>query len=497
MDDPGLGWHLRIPDLMVEQGGFVYEEYFSFPSEGNRWVTRAWLSDFCMRAAYGWGGLNGIAILTSLVFALTLRLIYSRIVQNGMHWLAAAAVTYFGLLTIVPSFLARPNIAAFLGIWLVADLLTQFHAGKLKRKQLAWLVPIMLLWTNMHGSFMAGLVLIGIAWAVEAALSIASSKRDRRQEAGKRVFALTMFGAVAGLATLVNPNGIGLHLYNLSAVTDTFIQNNSTKEWLPPDFRLSGFFKIEVLILALPLLAATCRKRFNFLGLVLTVAWLHFALTGRRYSTLWVVIALPTLCELALGNPWLTRTLKRLQKDMSDEVREFFKTIGKWTGSSTDSHDGLSGKVSWIFAAGALLIAGLIPQFANHHPQHIPSASLEKFLETYDGGRTFHDVNWGGYLTWKGWNHSNRFHTWIDDRIEVHGAEHLKDYYKIIRGEDGWQEILISSGVQYICVGKDSMLANAAEASEDWKCEFKDSYIAVFENCYFEAEATDGEYQAF
>ena len=479
MDDPGLGWHLRIPDVMVEQGGFVYEEYFSYPSTGNHWVTRAWLSDFVMRAAYGWGGLNGIAILTSLVFALTLRLIYCRLVQNRLHWLAAAAVTYFGLLAIVPSFLARPNIFAFLGMWLVTDLLAQFHAGKLKHRQLLWLIPIMLLWANMHGSFMAGIVLIAIAWIVEVAPAVLTSKRSRRALAVQRLYALTAYGAVAGLATLINPNGIGLHLYNLSAVTDPFIQNNSTKEWLPPDLRSAGFFKIELLILALPLLAAMCRKRINVVRLMVTIVWLHFALTSRRYSTLWVILALPTLCEMAQGNPWITKTLKRLREDMSDEVRDFLKTVSKWKGDSRKSAPQV---ISWAFAVGALLIAGILPQFAQHHPQRIPSASLNQFLEIHNGGRTFHDVNWGGYLTWKGWDQPNRFHTWIDDRIEVHGAEHLKDYFKIIRGEDGWQQELNAAGVRYICVGKGSLLAKAASRTDYWHHEYEDDYIVVFKN---------------
>ncbi|GAF98658.1 unnamed protein product, partial [marine sediment metagenome] len=44
MDDPGLGWHLRYADQMIEQGGFVYEEPFCYPAAGHRVVQRAWLS---------------------------------------------------------------------------------------------------------------------------------------------------------------------------------------------------------------------------------------------------------------------------------------------------------------------------------------------------------------------------------------------------------------------------------------------------------------------
>ena len=53
MDDPGLGWNLRIADLMWERGGFLYHEEFCSPTEGKPWVTQAWLGDILLRLAYG------------------------------------------------------------------------------------------------------------------------------------------------------------------------------------------------------------------------------------------------------------------------------------------------------------------------------------------------------------------------------------------------------------------------------------------------------------
>ncbi len=49
MDDPGLGWHLRIADQMWESGGFLYQETFCPQTEGQQWVTYAWLGDILLR----------------------------------------------------------------------------------------------------------------------------------------------------------------------------------------------------------------------------------------------------------------------------------------------------------------------------------------------------------------------------------------------------------------------------------------------------------------
>ncbi|MEM7311909.1 MAG: hypothetical protein AAF497_02035 [Planctomycetota bacterium] len=478
MDDPGLGWHLRIPDLMAEQGGFVYSEYFSFPSEGNRWITRAWLSDVLMRVAYGWGGLNAVALLTCMVVAATLRGIYRRMVDEGYHLLVAIGAVIVAVMGLVPSFVARPNIVSFLGVWLVADLCQRFHAGRLEPRKLFWIVPVMLLWTNMHGGFMAGLVLIAIAWAVEAGMAFLSWKKPVRAAARTRLGWLTAVGAVAGLATLLNPNGIGLHLYNLQAVTDPFIQNNTTIEWRPPDFRQAGWFNIERLILLLPLLAATCRRRINLTGLAMTVAWLHFALTSRRYTTLWVVIAMPTLCELVVYNPWLQRFVKWLQATVSPEMKKLLTGPSRPTSQGSTVTSPVS--ASWVLAVVMLLLAAFLPDVTRHNPSQMPAQSLDRFLTLHEGEPTFHWANWGGYLTWKGWDASPRFKTWIDDRIEVHGKQQTLDYFTIIGANDGWRQKLDEYGIEMVCIPKTTRLADLLGECDGWEHCFTDEYISVF-----------------
>ena len=43
VDDPGLGWHLRIADAMVEQGGFLRADPFGLPTQGEPWVPFGFL----------------------------------------------------------------------------------------------------------------------------------------------------------------------------------------------------------------------------------------------------------------------------------------------------------------------------------------------------------------------------------------------------------------------------------------------------------------------
>ncbi len=473
MDDPGLGWHLRYADQMVEQGGFVYEEAFCYPTLNNKVVMRAWLSDLILRAAYDWGGLNAIAVLICLVLAVTLRCIYCRLAQEGAHWSLAALASYLAAMGLSPSYVARPNAVSFLGVWLVADLCQRFHVGRASQKQLWLLVPIMLLWTNMHGGFLAGIVLIAIAWSVEAFLWVGASEPADQQAAQARLHCLTKVGFIAGLATLVNPNGIGLHLWSFAAVTDPFIQTKTTTEWLPPDFGAAGMFNIERLLLLLPLLAATCRSRLNWVGLAMSIVWIHFAITSRRYSTIWVVIMIPTLCEMTMKNPWLIRMMNHLGQWFSEDVQ---KSVWRQTAVRPPAQ-----LASWIFAIGAFVITPWLPTLAAHNPEHLPATSLDRFLELNAGEPTFHCINWGGYLTWHGWDKPTRFQTWIDDRTDVHGAEHMKKYYRVMNAEPGWQSLLEETNVEMFCIPPKTRLAyELSRAPALWDELFSDDFVRVF-----------------
>src|SRR3954471_11854543 len=72
VDDPGLGWHLRIADAMAEQGGFLRSDPFGLPTQGEPWVPFGFLGSAALRLAYGWGGLDGLAMLVAVTVAFTL-----------------------------------------------------------------------------------------------------------------------------------------------------------------------------------------------------------------------------------------------------------------------------------------------------------------------------------------------------------------------------------------------------------------------------------------
>lgn len=470
MDDPGLGWHLRIADLMAEHGGFLYREEFCYPTQGRPWVTRAWLSDVLFRLIDAWGGLNGIAVLTAVIVALALRWLYTRMLADGVNWLSAAFWTFLAALGTAPSWVARPNVVTLLGVVLVTHVCERYHSGAMAASKTWWLLPLFLLWPNLHGGFLAGALILAVTWLVEGSLAVAAPDEGVRLAARRRLRHWTLLGTAVFAVTLINPYAFGLYVWNLRVVTDPMIQTKTTQEWLPSDFTAEGWFRIELLILLFPLLAAFSERRMSLLSAVLSIVWLHFALTTRRYAPLWVLVVVPTLAGFSCGIPWLQRLGARLRSRLSDDLQQWLtRTPGKSPCF-----------VSVVFAGLLFVASPWLGNLARHNPALMPASALDRFLNVYRGEHTVHSLNWGGYLIWHGWDRQPRFQAWIDDRNDVHGRKHTKEHFEVMQAGPGWEEVLNKYNIRLACIPTESRLALRLAERPDWQELFREGQVVVF-----------------
>jgi hypothetical protein len=129
------------------------------------------------------------------------------------------------------------------------------------------------------------------------------------------------------------------------------------------------------------------------------------------------------------------------------------------------------GRAPWLWTGlfAVVLLAGVRlaeGRFAAHNPKYIPAAELDHLMPIiHEKGNpvVFHDYNWGGYLTWQGWP---EFRNWIDDRNEVQGVEHVKEYFLIMAGEADWERKLDQARVELIVLPGDAPLIRLLEEQE-------------------------------
>lgn len=477
LDDPGLGWHLRTIDAMLAQGGWLTEDPFTEPRDGQPrpWLTNQWLGEIPFWLGERWAGLEGIAAVAALVIALTMCCLYRMLLADGCPWPVAVFWTSQAAMGVSCSWVARPNLFTLLFVLLTSRACILFHENRCHRLVTLWLVPLFAVWANVHGGFLAGFTVLGATLAMETALALFAPQSEGRSAARGRAAHLAMLLGAAFLATLCNPYGLSLYRWLFQLLGDPFFMDLH-QEWKSPDFHGKGAIRFELLMLLFPFLLAVSRRRPHLIELGLALLWFHFALTGFRYVPLWVIIAVPLLARCSLEVPWLQEQARRVLA--SGEGHTFLAASPK--------------RVSWMGSLLAgVLVLGLARcvegRVARHQPEILPAHALDRFLQLHEEWRekhgrrpvVFHSYDWGGYLTWHGGPY---FRNWIDDRNEVQGKGHIQAYFSILGTEPGWSDKLDHAQVQLICIQSEAPLTfRLAEQSMVWRERYRDAWAVIFE----------------
>ena len=464
LGDPGLGWHLRTPDLILDSG-WPTADPFTAPSRGNPWLANQWLGDVPLSLGWHLAGLNGVVAVTLLVLLLGYRLLYGFLRADGLAWPAACLWTLTAAVASHYVWAARPNVFTFLGVLVLARVLTRFHDGRLPVRRLAWLPPLFAAWANAHGGFVAGLAMLAAAAAVEFALGLFHPNPGDRAAARRRCGWLALAGAGSAVGTLANPYGWRLYPWVTRLLGDDYFMNLNV-EWLSPDFHDRGNTPIALALVLFPALLAVSRHRPNLVLLALSTMWLFLALKGRRYVPMWAVVATPLAARAATEIDWVNARLARLWEARPD-FREPLDRL----------RDG--GRLGPTLLVAALVGWAAFAPPITHKPNDIPVAGLRTLLAKWQPGEVvFHGPNEGGYLIWHG---PDGFPVWIDDRNEVHGRGWYETYFGVAGTAPGWEQKLDGWAVRWAAIPPQSPLAyRLAERPAEWDEVFRDDDVAVF-----------------
>ncbi|MDQ7821158.1 MAG: hypothetical protein RDV48_00050 [Candidatus Eremiobacteraeota bacterium] len=215
--DYDMWWHLRYGQHFVTQGTFqIDHSAYSWTPAPRPWVCGSWLGSSLFYFIYVFWGIMGLMAAKWLVY-LAMFLLLLAIVRLSGRRLDLACIMAFVLIAAAYKLngtYIRPE--RFSNLLFVATAFLYF-AGRLTGRSLFWLFPlVILLWTNVHGGFIVGLLFITLALAGEALDFFARKKGD----AGRlRGLALSVLASYA--VTLINPEGIRYHFDLFQSLSGT------------------------------------------------------------------------------------------------------------------------------------------------------------------------------------------------------------------------------------------------------------------------------------
>ena len=484
--DPGTFWHVRVGQEILDSGHVVRSDSLSFTRFGQPWVADQWLAECGMAAVHGLAGFDGLLLVTATLLAGLYAWVASRLLRAGFHVLLVGVVLALVLLASSHQFLARPLILTIALLGLAFSLLVDVEAGRQRLSRLWWLVPLMVLWANVHPGVLAGIGTLGLVllgWAVAWTLGKDSPVRHPRD-----LIALAALLLACGTSVLANPYGLDLPrawARTLAIPLPGLIQEHRPLDLTDPlgwTVVLLGLGYVVTLVGVLP--------RWPRVTWLMPLAWLVLAAGRVRNVPLFAVVTAITAAEVLPASRWagwLRRREMLLPGRQGSGVRGQHSAFSIQHSAFSIQHSAFSlVPVLLVVAAMLLQLAAVRAPvvgrgWAKLDPARWPVgilAELERINATSpEGTPIFNDLNYGGLLIY----YAPRLRVFIDDRCPLYGAEFLQEYDRARREDpaqiDRWQQ---QYGFSYALVQTGSQFDRCLDRSGEWTLVRRVSAAALY-----------------
>ena len=222
--DPGTLWHTVVGEQILQTGELVRTDSFSFTCHGRPWIAQQWLGECAMALVHRLAGLDGLMLAAVTLLAATYTTLASRFIRTGLSWPAATLLVVLVIASSSYHFLPRPHLVTIaLTAWTFGQL-CDIEAGRCSPRRLFLLPIVFVVWSNIHGGVLAGIVttlLVLIAWLLwptsrEPPSEPACPQAGPHEPSGKpgahvaSSATITIVAVLSVLAVLVNPYGLAL-----------------------------------------------------------------------------------------------------------------------------------------------------------------------------------------------------------------------------------------------------------------------------------------------
>jgi len=162
LDHYDLGWHLAAGDLIRDRGNIPFQDPWSFTLGDRRWFNLSWLWDVTASILFQYTKFSGLILFVVACGAAIVGYLTLVCLSRGASTIAVC-ISVLSACLLYPSFATVPNI------YLAASPNTStmlfcviFYGECLKRTRCFLLPLVMVLWANLHGGFLLGLLIVGI-----------------------------------------------------------------------------------------------------------------------------------------------------------------------------------------------------------------------------------------------------------------------------------------------------------------------------------------------
>jgi hypothetical protein len=429
-------WQLRAGRETWLTGHALLHDTFSHTVYGAFWPNHEWLSQLLFYGAYAAGGMSLVTMMSAIAVTAAWLLVWRMTPGSPRSKFLLTALAVVPASTI---WSPRPQVLSLLLLAVTVSLL--------RSQRYVWLPMVFLLWANLHGAVVMGLLVLAAALVAAAV--------EQRQHAR----ALAIASACCLLATVATP--LGLAFWTEIPRSLGRIRQLGIAEWAPPLLTAPSLIPFWLMAAALPgLMVARSREWFrnvrarepgDLTVCACALALLPLALTAERNVPSFLLLVVPAIA-----------VLRR------------FRSAGEGAGAvRAAQRPRLNGAIT---VAAAALVAGSVA-YAYATPidrlrwAPLPDASLAALRACH--GNLYNRYDEGGYLIWFAADHK----VFLDGRQDPYPVDLVKQQVQVERTGD-FEPLFRRYDIRCAYVPADS-LVSVRLARAGWKTLFRDARWAV------------------
>jgi hypothetical protein len=397
--DSDFWWHIATGRYIVETGTIPDKDPFSYTTnleenknllpERERFLFKQyWLSQIIFYLIYDSLGPKGMILTRAIILITVLLLILWRLKRSDVSFYVSFIYVFLVYLEALRYAGERPVLFTVLFTPLTFIILEEFKDSVLKQsdikseKILFLLLPLMFLWSNLHGGFIIGNIIIGCYMFSEGFKIILKKAGYTKHE----IVIFYTATASALLISYINPTGWEAFSIALSSKYEHFYIG--IQEYESPFFmyinKLSRInYGYVTLTFLFPLILILRNKKMDLTHIILLSGLFIMAAKAGRYTIYYTSIA-----AMVLGSE--THLLfKNLFRRIPDRI---FKKL-------------TSVFIIVILLSAILFFIGVFKfkwlKFDVAKGSHVPVAAVDFIEKNKIPGNIFNADPYGGYITWR------------------------------------------------------------------------------------------------
>lgn len=472
-----LWWHMEAGRMMIEEGQLLTTNRWAYtiPYE-TPYIYQSWLSEIILYLTWRIGDVPLLMFLRTFVITASYALVAWHAWRRVGPSKAIALAVLLAVLMGWNNWTLRPQTLALLPGSIFAVILSEYVLNRVSSRWLIALPIVMVLWVNLHGSFVLGIALLGLAW-LGMAITLLRTDQISDETARQRFVKLTyaLIGII--MAATLHPLGVGIFSYVQDMLTNTSLQTRFV-EWQPPqndvDILSTGFWFFVVLLLLAVLMAITGKRPADndvlwYMGL----AWLGIG--GKRYAVWFGLLLMPLVAE-QLAVIFTKRKVIKCSPIFTWSVFALFGitavAVLPWFSPGyyfqSDRLFTTTGPHRWLLSSTT------------------PVAAADWLKDNPIEGRFWTDLSYSSYTIWE----LSEKQVFADLRVELFPEAIWDDYFDIARGNQQSLAILDTWEISHLLLRQKNQNAlwNTLEQSAEWCEQYRDRDAVIMARCSHHVE---------